>query len=140
MQYGDDSDRYGRCSSVPYRDQRAITHFPDRVCHLEGDRQGKTPGCVKKGLGCFSGISGEAGTQLSGSDINVLNTVTRVPIIAVVYEWKGLLHFKTEEIGCENSITPAILEIAGEHGISGRMVSVSEACLDTFPLEELYCG
>ena len=71
-------------------------------------------------------------------NINVMSTVTRVPIIAVGYEWKGLLNIRTHEIGCENSISPAILEIAEEQGIPGKMTDTFIHQFDTFPLEELY--
>ena len=71
-------------------------------------------------------------------NVNVLSTVTRVPIVAGAGEWKGLLHIRTQEIGCENSIAPAILEIAESIGISGSMRPPFIKQFDTFPLEELY--
>ena len=73
-------------------------------------------------------------------DIRVLSTVTRVPITAIGYEWKDLLHIRTQEIGCETGIAPAILEIAEKQGIAGKMAGSFIHRFDTFPLEELYHG
>ena len=74
-------------------------------------------------------------------NVDVVSTVTRVPIVAVGCEWKGLLHIRTQEIGCENSIAPAILETAEAIGITGSMKQPSfTKQFDTFPLEELYHG
>ncbi len=84
----------------------------------------------------------EAGTALEKyiEDFSVVGTVTRVPIVANVWERKGLLHFRTLEIGCENSIAPAVLEIADGLGIGGRMMAPFEKRFDYYPLEELYHG
>ena len=84
----------------------------------------------------------EAGTALENNieNVSVVGSVTRVPIVADVWEWKGLLHFRTLEIGCENSIAPAVLEIADGLGIEGRLMAPFEKRLDYFPLEELYHG
>ena len=71
-------------------------------------------------------------------DVSVLSTVTRVPVVVLAYEWRGLLHFRAQEIGCDNSIAPAALEIAGEQGIACTMPASSVVRLDTFPLEELF--
>jgi hypothetical protein len=71
-------------------------------------------------------------------DFGAVGTVTRIPIIASIYEWKGMLRFRIEEIGCENSIAPAILEIMGGLGITGTGIAPYEIRFDTFPLEELY--
>ena len=83
-----------------------------------------------------------AGTALEKyiEDVSAVGTVTRVPIVANVWEWKGLLHFRTLEIGCEHSIAPAVLEIADGLGITGRMMAPFEIRLDYYPLEELYHG
>ncbi len=82
----------------------------------------------------------EAGSMLDKyiEDFSAAGTVTRIPIIASVCEWKGLQHFWIEEIGCENSIAPAILEIMGGLGITGTIKTPYEMRFDTFPLEELY--
>ena len=71
-------------------------------------------------------------------DVSVLSTVTRVPVVVLAYEWRGLLHFRAQEIGCDNSIAPAALEIAGKLGIACTMPASSVVRLDTFPLEELF--
>ena len=42
------------------------------------------------------------------------------------------------EAGCENSIAPALLDIAEAQGIVGRPANVSEIRFDAFPLEELF--
>jgi hypothetical protein len=73
-------------------------------------------------------------------NVDVVSTLTRVPIIAGACEWKGLLHIRIQEIGCENSIAPAILEIAENIGINGKMMPPFQKQFDTFPLEELYHG
>ena len=73
-------------------------------------------------------------------NVDVVSTVTRVPIVAGVCEWKGLLHIRVQEAGCETSIAPAILEIAESIGITGKMLPPFMKQFDTFPLEELYHG
>ena len=80
----------------------------------------------------------EAALEKYIEDIHVLSTVTRVPITAIGYEWEGLLHIRTQEIGCETGIAPVILEIAEEQGIEGKMAGSFIHRFDTFPLEELY--
>lgn len=82
----------------------------------------------------------EAALERYIENVDVVSTVTRVPIAAVGCEWKGLLHIRTQEIGCENSIAPAILEIAEAIGITGSMKPPFTKQFDTFPLEELYHG
>ena len=79
-----------------------------------------------------------AGLEKHIRDIRILGTVTRVPIVAYAYEWQGLLHIMTQEIGCRNSIAPALMEIAGELGINGEMADTFQNILDDFPLQELY--
>ena len=79
-----------------------------------------------------------AGLEKHIRDIRILGTVTRVPIVAYAYEWQGLLHIMTQEIGCRNSIAPALMEIAGELGINGEMADTFLNVLDDFPLQELY--
>ena len=73
-------------------------------------------------------------------NVDVVSTVTRVPIAAGACEWKGLLHIRVQEAGCEISIAPAILEIAESIGITGRMLPPFTKQFDSFPLEELYHG
>ena len=73
-------------------------------------------------------------------NVDVVSTVTRVPIVAGACEWKGLPHIRTQEIGCENSIAPAILKTAEAIGITGSMKPPFTKQFDTFPLEELYHG
>lgn len=73
-------------------------------------------------------------------NVDVVSTVTRVPIVAGACEWKRLLHIRIQEIGCENSIAPAILEIAEAIGITGSIKPPFTKQFDTFPLEELYHG
>ena len=73
-------------------------------------------------------------------NVDVVSTVTRVPVTAGACEWKGQLHIRIQEAGCENSIAPAMLEIAGTIGITGRMKPPFMKRFDTFPLEELYHG
>ena len=82
----------------------------------------------------------EAALERYIENVDVVSTVTRVPIAAVGREWKGLLHIRIQEIGCENSIAPAILEIAESIGITGSMKPPFTKQFDTFPLEELYHG
>lgn len=72
--------------------------------------------------------------------VDVYSTVTRIPIIVSGFERNGVLHLKTEEIGCGSSIAPAILELAGTYGLEGRMEDSFEICFDSFPMEELFHG
>ena len=86
-------------------------------------------------LGHFD--SGEAIEPYIDS-VDYYSTVTRVPIVASGFERNGILHLKTLEIGCENSIAPALLETAGAYDLAGRMEDSFEICFDSFPMEELY--
>ena len=70
--------------------------------------------------------------------VDYSSTVTRVPIVVSAFERNGTLHLKTTEIGCRNSIAPAILEIAEGYGLYGSISDHFEMCFDSFPMEELY--
>ena len=72
--------------------------------------------------------------------VQMIHAIFIVPIAAGACEWKGLLHIRVQEAGCETSIAPAILETAESIGITGRMLPPFTKQFDSFPLEELYHG
>ena len=83
-------------------------------------------------------IETETGLDPYVEDFDVFNTVTRVPIVVVACEKRGVLCLNTLEIGCESSIAPAILRIAGRYGINGRITDSFEKRYDSLPMEELF--
>jgi len=84
----------------------------------------------------------DAGDEIAPciDSIDYFSTVTRVPIVVNGFERNGILYLKTLEIGCENSIAPAILGTASAYGLQGRMTDAFEICFDSFPMEELFDG
>ena len=79
-----------------------------------------------------------AGLARYTKDIDLHMAVTRNPIVAVTYSRYDNIYCTLEEAGVARSIVPAMIEVAGENGISCSPVGSGQLYMDTFPMEELF--
>ena len=93
-------------------------------------------------LAFFNSYAGRFGndTELSRhvKDIDMLGAVTRNPILGISYSIGDTVYCNLEETGSGKTIVPAVIETAGENGLTCSLLRTVQIRMDTFPMEELF--